>query len=117
MKARLVCKSDCGDTCFYARLSLVKDGVAYPLRDDITSLCYATPDYAPGTEKAVDFCFSDHAFRISPGDVLRLDVSSSCSHFVPHTNNTGLQSVQKTCRVANNTIVCGKSCVTLFCEQ
>lgn len=72
MKARLVCKSDCGDTCFYARLSLVKDGVAYPLRDDITSLCYATPDYTPGTEKALDFCFSDHAFRISPGDVLRL---------------------------------------------
>ncbi|HOE61336.1 MAG TPA: hypothetical protein PK576_06790, partial [Kiritimatiellia bacterium] len=73
--------------------------------------------YTPGTEKAVDFCFSDHAFRISPGDVLRLDVSSSCSYFVPHTNNKGLQSVQKTSRVANNAIICGKSSVTLFCEQ
>lgn len=117
MTARLVCKSDCEDTCFYARLSLVKDGVAYPLRDDITSLCYATPDYTPGTEKAVSFCFSDHAFRIGPGDVLRVDVSSSCSQFVPHTNNKGLQSIQKTCRIAHNTIVCGKSSVTLFCEE
>ena len=116
MTARLVCKSDCDDTCFYARLSLVKGGVAYPLRDDITSLCYATPDYVPGTEKAVDFCFSDHAFRVSPGDVLRLDVSSSCSQFVPHTNFKGLQSVQKTCRVARNAVICGKSSVTLFCE-
>lgn len=116
MTARLVCKSDREDTCFYMRLSLVKDGVAYPLRDDITSLCYAAPDYTPGTEKAVDFCFSDHAFRVSPGDVLRLDVSSSCSLFVPHTNNKGLQSVQKTCRIATNKIVCGKSSVTLFCE-
>jgi len=117
MTARLVCKTDCEDTCFYVRLSLVKDGVAYPLRDDITSLCYAMPKYTPGTEKAVEFCFSDHAFRISPGDVLRLDVSSSSSHFVPHTNNKGLQSVQRSCRIANNTIVCGKSCVTLFCDQ
>ena len=117
MTARLVCKSDCEDTCFYVRLSLVKNGVAYPLRDDITSLCYETPDYTPGTEKTVDFCFSDHAFRISSGDILRLDVSSSCSQFVPHTNNKGLQSIQKTSRVANNTIVCGKSSVTLYCEK
>jgi putative CocE/NonD family hydrolase len=117
MTARLVCKSDCEDTCFYARLSLVKDGAAYPLRDDITSLCYAAPDYTPGTEKTVDLCFSDHAFRVSSGDVLRLDVSSSCSQFVPHTNNKGLQSLQKTSRVAHNTIVGGKSSVTLYCEQ
>jgi len=117
MTVRLVCKSDCEDTCFYVRLSLVKDGVAYPLRDDITSLCYATPDYAPGTEKAVDFCFSDHAFRIGPGDVLRLDVSSSCAQFVPHTNNKGLQSVQRTCRIAHNAVVCGKSSITFYSEQ
>ncbi len=115
MTARLVCTSDCGDTCFYVRLSLVKEGTAYPLRDDITSLCYATPDYTPGAEKAVAFCFPDHAFRISPGDRLRLDVSSSSSHFVPHTNNKGLQSVQRARRIANNAVIGGKSSVTLYC--
>ena len=35
---------------------------------------------------------------------------------MPHTNNKGLQSIQKTSRVANNAIICGKSSVTLFCE-
>lgn len=69
MKAKLVCKSDCEDTCFYFRVSLVKGGVAFPLRDDITSLCYVTPDYTPGTEKAIEFTFPEHAFRVSVGDV------------------------------------------------
>lgn len=118
MKARLVCKSDCEDTCFYIRVSVVKGGVAFPLRDDITSLCYATPDYTPGTEKAVEFTFSDHAFRVSPGDLLRVDVSSSAGNlFAPHTNCKGLQSVQRTCKIAHNTIVCGKSSLTLFAQQ
>jgi predicted acyl esterase len=43
MSADVYMKSDCEDTCFYARVILVKDGVAYGLRDDITSL------YTPST--------------------------------------------------------------------
>jgi len=115
MTLHLVGKSDCADTCFYARLSLIKvDGKSYPLRDDISSLCYATPDYEPGTEKAIDFTFSDHAFRIQKGERLRLDVSSSCSHFLPHTNVKGLQSAQREPKVARNAVVTGKSFLTIY---
>ncbi|MCR5163319.1 MAG: hypothetical protein K6C40_04795, partial [Thermoguttaceae bacterium] len=117
MTLHLVGKSDREDTCFYARVSLIKeDGKAYPLRDDISSLCYATPDYTPGTEKAIDFTFSDHAFRIGKGERLRLDVSSSCGHFLPHTNVKGLQAAQREPLIAQNAVVTGKSFLTLYCN-
>lgn len=117
MTLHLVGKSDREDTCFYARLSLIKeDGKAYPLRDDISSLCYTTPDYTPGTEKTIDFTFSDHAFRIGKGERLRLDVSSSCGHFLPHTNVKGLQAAQREPLIAQNTVVTGKSFLTIYCN-
>jgi len=112
--ARLTVKSDCEDTCFYVRLSVVKpDGTAYPLRDDITSLCFHRPSYTPGLERTLDFTCPDHAFRLCAGDRLRVDVSSGSQAFLAHTNFKGPQSEQPRTKIARNTLVAGKSFVTL----
>lgn len=115
--ARLAVKSDCEDTCFYIRLSVNKgDGRWYLLRDDITSLCFKRPAYRPGEVRMLDYTFADHAFRIEKGDVLRVDVASSCDHFAPHTNVKGDQFAITEPKVAHNTVNADKSSVTLPCK-
>ena len=111
---RLRVKSDCPDTGFYVRLSVVKGDKTWSLRDDIASLGRQHPDYRPGEEVWLDFSFAPHAFWIEPGDQLRLDVSSSCfPHFLPHTNRRGLQALQTGTDIANNAVVLGCSTLTL----
>ena len=115
MRAKIAVKSDCEDTCFYARVSVKKpDGVWYLLRDDITSLSANGADYSPGTERIVEFRFADHAFRLEKGDVLRVDVSSGNSQFAPHGNVKGLQSEVRTPKVANNSVRADGSSLILF---
>jgi len=98
-------------------MSLVRHHVAYGLRDDILSLAGQNPDYVPGTEAELNFSMDRIAFRILPGDRIRLDVSSSAWPFyVPHTNRKGLFSEQTSATVAHNTVVLGKSALTLFTE-
>ena len=117
MRARLTVKSDCEDTCFYARVSVKKpDGKWYLLRDDITSLCADGHNYTPGTEKVVSFRFADHAFRLEKGDVLRVDVASACSQFAPHGNVKGLQAAVRTPKVAHNSVRADASVLTLFAK-
>lgn len=115
MRARLAVRSDCEDTCFYARVSVKKpDGKWYLLRDDITSICLDGRDYRPGTETLVDFRFADHAFRLEKGDVLRVDVASASSHFAPHGNVKGLQTAVRSPKVAHNSVNAEGSTLTLF---
>lgn len=114
MKATLKVKSDRPDTCFYVRLSIVKDDVAYGLRDDITSVCLQHPDYEPGTEVDVTFHLTQHSFKVAPGERLRLDVSSSCyPQFTVHSNRKGPQFKQTGADIAHNTIVCNGSSLTV----
>jgi putative CocE/NonD family hydrolase len=118
MLATLRVKSDCEDTCFYVRVSLVKDGIAYGLRDDITSLCYGGKDYTPEQEVELSFTFGHHSFILEKGAHWRVDVSSSAFPlFSIHTNQIGLQSSIPNAITAHNTIVCGKSSFTFFEEQ
>ena len=115
MRARLTVTSDCEDTCFYVRVSVQKDdGKWYLLRDDITSLCADGRDYVPGTEKAVEFRFADHAFRLEKGDRLRVDVASGNSQFAPHGNVKGLQAAVREPKVARNAVRADASTLTLF---
>lgn len=115
MKARIFVKSDCEDTAFYLRVSIVKGDVAYVLRDDITSILFQHEDYVPGQEVKLDFTFGDHAFLLEPGDKLRLDVSSAAFPlFLPHTNQKGMQATQSVCKIANNTLVTAKSYLEYF---
>lgn len=107
-------KSDCPDTAFYARVSLVRNNVAYGMRDDIVSLRRQFSDYRPGGTVTLKLDFTANAVRIQPGDALRLDVSCSCwPHFVPHTNRAGLYSRQTGADIAHNTVFLGKSCFRL----
>ena len=104
MEAELSVESDCEDTCFYIRVSVDKgDGRWLLLRDDIRSLAYDEP-YTPGTRRKIRYRFADHAFRLSKGDRIRVDVSSGCSHFAPHPNVAGDAFAVKTPRTANNKV-------------
>ena len=105
MTAELTVASDCEDTCFYARVSVRKrDGRWYLLRDDITSILFQSADYRPGEKTKVRFRFADHAFRLEPGDVLRMDVASACSQFAPHANVKGPQFKIRHPKVAQNRV-------------
>ena len=117
-QVRLKVASDCEDTCFYARLSLVnKDNVAYCLRDDIVSLRGQAPGYAPGSEAEVVLNFAPNAVKLVPGERLRLDISSSCwPHFLPHRNRTGNFWELESAAVARNTVFTGESRLILFEE-
>ena len=116
MEAELHCRSTAPDTCFYLRLNLVRDGVALSLRDAIDSLCRLEKDYVIGSERIIKFTFPPHAFKLLPGDVLRLDVSSSCvPHYHTHTNRKGVQTLQTGADICRNTIITGLSSLTIFC--
>lgn len=118
MEVKLACRSTAPDTCFYIRLSLVRNGKAIALRDDITTLCHRGKEYIPGTERELVFVFGDHSFEIQPQDQLRLDVSSSCvPHFQVHTNRKGLQALQDKADICRNTCITGRSTLTIFCEE
>ena len=115
MKLRLAVTSDCDDTAFYVRVSVRKaDGKWYTLRDDIKSISWDTPNYAPGTEATIDYTLSDHAFRLEKGDCLRLDVAgANVAAFIPHTNFKGPFVEQAKSRVAHNAVVAEKCALVL----
>ena len=114
IRAELCVRSDREDTCFYIRLSVVKNGVAYSLRDDIMSLRLSSPDYHPGEEAVLCFSCAPLSFRIEEGERLRLDVSSSdFPHYSVHTNRPGLQADMAEAICSNNTVICGKSAIFL----
>ena len=118
MRASLTVRSDCADTCFYARVSVLKpDGAWLLLRDDITSLSANGGDYEPGAERRVEFRFADHAFRLEKGDRLRVDVASACAHFAPHGNVRGPQYLVREPKVAHNAIRADASSLVLFAAE
>ncbi len=115
MCASLAVSSDAEDTCFCIRVSVRKgDGKWYLLRDDITSLCVDGTNYEPGTEKRIGFRFADHAFRLEPGDALRVDVASASSQFAPHGNVKGPQYLVREPKTAHNSVRADASTLTLF---
>ena len=118
IEIELHCRSTAEDTCFYVRLDVVRDGKALPLRDDIDSLRRWNREYRPGDECAIRYKMAPHAFKLRRGDVLRLDVSSSCvPYFQVHTNYPGLQALQPVGRVCRNTILTGRSLVRIFVRK
>ena len=115
MTAKLTVASDCEDTCFYVRVSVKKpDGKWYLLRDDITSILFQRDSYAPNETCSLAFRFADHAFRLEPGDQLRVDVASGCKQFSPHSNVKGMQALIREPKVARNRVVADKSELVLY---
>ena len=117
MHAKLRVRSDCEDTCFYVRISLVKEDGAYGLRDDINQISNFVANYTPNDMVEMDFSFIQHAFVVKKGEKLRVDISSSAfPYYVRHTNNKGLFSVQTTAKIAQNTVDLANSTLTIFVE-
>ena len=114
MTGKLQVSSDCADTCFYTRLSITTDNGDYGLRDDITSVCIQHPDYVPGSAVSLSFTFDEHAFLIQKGARIRLDIASAdAAHYVPHTNQKGLYSIQTSAKIAHNTVFLKESYINL----
>ena len=117
IKANLTVKSTCEDTCFYIRLSVCKKDGYYGLRDDINQISNFDINYKPNSEIVMDFTFDEHAIKVFKGEKIRIDISSSAlPHYVRHTNNKGLYSMQRTIKIADNTVVLNKSFITLPIE-
>jgi predicted acyl esterase len=99
------------------RISIEKADGDFPLRDDITSLVYQLSDYTPDAEVKLDFTFDEHSFLIKQGERLRIDISSANrEHYVPHTNNKGLYSIQTKSKTARNTVYLNDSVLVLPVE-
>ena len=114
MQATLKVASDCEDTCFYVRLSLSRSEGDYGLRDDINQISNFKTDYKPKETLEMRFSFDEHAFVVHKGEKIRIDISSSAfPHYVPHTNQKGLFSEQKTAKVAKNTVYLDGSYIEL----
>ena len=110
-------KSTAPDTCFYIRLSIVREDGTLTLRDDIDTICRTVPDYIPGEEAVLHYKLAGHCYRVRKGEQLRLDVSSSnVPHFLPHTNRKGAMVEQTGADIAYNTVLTGKSRITFYFE-
>lgn len=118
-KVRLHVSSSAPDTCFYVRLSIVKSKkTALGLRNEIDSICRTNPEFKANGEAVIDFTFAPHHFKVAKGEALRLDVSSSCfPYYQLHSNFKGNQALQKDTQVARNTIITGKSFISIPFEQ
>lgn len=115
-KVILKVATDREDTCFYARLSFINAaGECFCLRDDIVSVLKQHPDYTPGETVTLELNFAPNAFKLSPGEKLRLDISSSCwPYFLPHRNKKGNYWELETAAVARNTVFTGSSKLLLY---
>ena len=114
-KIRLKVRSDCEDTAFYVRLSLVQaDGTAYGIRDRITSLSYELGSYTPGEEAEITLALDPVAFEVKAGESLRVDVASSYAEaYIPHPNVAGLWCAVRETKVAHNTVIFGDSALMM----
>lgn len=118
LSADLTVSSDCEDTCFFVRIDMVKDGVAYNLREDITSLSHQLGSYTPGEKVTLHFETGPVVCRLNPGDSLRVDVTSSAKGMYSiHTNVAGNQWEIAEPVTAQNTVYTGSSSIRYFTED
>ncbi len=117
-KVKLFVSSTAPDTCFYVRLSIVKNDKALGLRNEIDSICRTNPEFKENGEAVINFKLAPHHFKVAKGEALRLDVSSSCfPYYQLHSNFKGNQALQTETQVARNTIITGKSFISVPFKQ
>ena len=113
-RVKLFVSSTAPDSCFYVRLSIVKKKHTLGLRNEIDTICRTNPDFRENGEAVIDFKLAPHHFKVAKGEALRLDVSSSCfPHYQLHSNFKGNQALQTQTQIARNTIITGKSFMTI----
>ncbi len=112
IRVHLRVSSDCEDTAFTAKLMEVReDGTSVNIRSSITTVAADQEDgtYKPGTPAEVQIEMWDIAWLMKAGSRLRLDISSSdFPQYAAHTNYPGIWSEQEKCRIAHQTIFCGR---------
>ena len=108
--------SDCEDTAFFIRISLVEEGVAYNLTQAITSLSYADPDCHAGKPVTLDLDTTPIAFTLKKGCKIRVDIASHSDIFVPHANVKDHWAEVTDCKIANNTLHLKNAYITLPLE-
>ena len=96
--------SDCEDTAFFIRVSIVENGISYNLTQGITSLSYIAPDCRADMPIPVDLDTTPIAFTLKKGTRLRVDISSHSDIFAPHPNIKGNWAEISECKIANNTL-------------
>ena len=118
MQAEITVSSDCEDTAFLVRIDVVKDGVTYNLREDITSLSWQLGEYTPGEEVTLTFETGPVACKLNEGDYLRVDIASSArGMYSLHTNVAGNQWEIAEPVTAHNTVYTGVSSITYYTED
>ena len=118
LTADVAVSSDCEDTSFIVRIDVVKNGVAYNLREDITSLSYQLGDYTPGEKVTLHFETGSVVCQLNPGDSIRVDISSSAEGMYSlHTNVKGNQWEIAEPKIANTTVYTGISPITYYTED
>jgi hypothetical protein len=84
--------SSAPDTAFIARISLIRDGKAYSLREGVMTLSHREGDedavsYTPGEVVTLKIEFAPLLWTLQPGEALRLEImSSSLPALVQHPN-------------------------------
>lgn len=96
--------SDCEDTAFFIRVSLVEAGEAYNLTDTVTSLSHLMPDYRPGDVLTLDIDTPPIGFTLKKGSRIRVDIASHSDIYVPHANIKGHWAEVTETKIANNTL-------------
>lgn len=96
--------SDCEDTVFFIRFSMVEDGEAYNLTETITSLSHINKNYVPGEKLTIDTYTQPIAFTIKPGCKIRVDIASDSDVYAPHANVRGHWAEVTETKIANNTV-------------
>lgn len=96
--------SDCDDTAFFLRVSMVENGVSYNLTQLITSLSHIAPDCYAGIPITIDLDTTPIAFTLKKGCQLRVDISSHSDIFAPHANVKGHWAEVTETKIANNTL-------------
>lgn len=104
------------DTAVCLRLYLVRFGEAYALGDIAGDLLTLNSSARPEKPSLVEIHTHPLAFTILPGDSLRVDVASSASEFVPHSNIKGHWAEVKSSKPCRNTVYFGESYMTLYPE-
>lgn len=104
------------DTAVYLRLYLVRFGEAYALGDIAGALLTLNSSARPEKPSLVEMHTHPLAFTLLPGDSLRVDVASSASEFVPHSNIKGHWAEVESSKPCRNTVYFGESYMTLYPE-
>ena len=114
----LTVQSDCGDTAFFVRVDVLRDGKYLPVQESITMLRNFTTDYHPGEEIHIRMNTDATSWQFRKGDRIRVDVASSnWPSYQAHTNAAGdLWDISNN-RIATNTVVTGESFITLPVEK